>query len=65
MLPWSSTYTLDLYSSANPPFVVDANIRRNIAAITSIAVISAIYGQKNIYEATASLKKVTEEMVNA
>ena len=35
------------------------------SGICGIAVISAIYGQKNIYEATASLKKVTEEMVNA
>lgn len=35
------------------------------SGICGIAVISAIYGQKNIYEATASLKKVTEEMVRA
>ena len=35
------------------------------SGICGIAVISAIYGQKNIYEATVSLKKVTEEMVRA
>ena len=35
------------------------------SGICGIAVISAIYGQENIYEAAASLKKVTEEMVNA
>jgi thiamine-phosphate pyrophosphorylase len=35
------------------------------SGICGIAVISAIYGQKNIYEATASLQKVTEEMVRA
>lgn len=35
------------------------------SGICGIAVISAIYGQKDIYEATASLKKVTEEMVKA
>ena len=35
------------------------------SGICGIAVISAIYGQKDIYEATVSLKKVTEEMVNA
>lgn len=35
------------------------------SGICGIAVISAIYGQENIYEATAGLKKVTEEMVNA
>ena len=35
------------------------------SGICGIAVISAIYGQKDIYEATASLKKVTEEMVMA
>ncbi len=35
------------------------------SGICGIAVISAIYGQKDIYEAAASLKKVTEEMVNA
>ena len=33
------------------------------SGICVIAVISAIYGQKDIYEATVSLKKVTEEMV--
>lgn len=33
------------------------------SGICGIAVISAIYGQKDIYEATVSLKKVTEEMV--
>ena len=33
------------------------------SGICGIAVISAIYGQEDIYEATASLKKVTEEMV--
>ena len=33
------------------------------SGICGIAVISAIYGQKDIYQATASLKKVTEEMV--
>ena len=35
------------------------------SGICGIAVISAIYGQKDIYEATVSLKKVTGEMVNA
>ena len=35
------------------------------SGICGIAVISAIYGQKDIYEATVSLKKVTEEMVKA
>ena len=35
------------------------------SGICGIAVISAIYGQEDIYEAAASLKKVTEEMVNA
>lgn len=35
------------------------------SGICGIAVISAIYGQENIYEAAAGLKKVTEEMVNA
>ena len=35
------------------------------SGICGIAVISAIYGQKDIYEATVSLKKVTEEMVRA
>ena len=35
------------------------------SGICGIAVISAIYGQSDIYEATVSLKKVTEEMVNA
>jgi thiamine-phosphate pyrophosphorylase len=35
------------------------------SGICGIAVISTIYGQENIYEAAASLKKVTEEMVNA
>ena len=35
------------------------------SGICGIAVISAIYGQKDIYEATVSLKKVTEEMVMA
>lgn len=35
------------------------------SGICGIAVISAIYGQPNIYEATTALKKVTEEMVNA
>ena len=33
------------------------------SGICGIAVISAIYGQQDIYEATVSLKKVTEEMV--
>ena len=33
------------------------------SGICGIAVISAIYGQKDIYQATVSLKKVTEEMV--
>lgn len=33
------------------------------SGICGIAVISAIYGQKDIYQATESLKKVTEEMV--
>ena len=33
------------------------------SGICGIAVISAIYGQKDIYQAAASLKKVTEEMV--
>ena len=35
------------------------------SGICGIAVISAIYGQKDIYQATVSLKKVTEEMVRA
>ena len=35
------------------------------SGICGIAVISAIYGQENIFEATAALRKVTEEMVNA
>lgn len=35
------------------------------SGICGIAVISAIYGQPDIYEATTALKKVTEEMVNA
>ena len=35
------------------------------SGICGIAVISAIYGQPNIFEATTALKKVTEEMVNA
>lgn len=35
------------------------------SGICGIAVISAIYGQKDIYEAARSLKKVTEEMVRA
>ncbi len=35
------------------------------SGICGIAVISAIYGQKDIYEATVSLKKVTEKMVRA
>ena len=35
------------------------------SGICGIAVISAIYGQKDIYEATVSLKKVTEDMVKA
>ena len=35
------------------------------SGICGIAVISAIYGQSDIYEATVSLKKVTEEMVKA
>jgi thiamine-phosphate pyrophosphorylase len=35
------------------------------SGICGIAVISAIYGQKDIYEAACSLKKVTEEMVRA
>ena len=35
------------------------------SGICGIAVISAIYGQKDIYEATVSLKKATEEMVRA
>ena len=35
------------------------------SGICGIAVISAIYGQKDIYEATVSLKKITEEMVKA
>ena len=35
------------------------------SGICGIAVISAIYGQPNIYEATTALKKATEEMVNA
>ena len=35
------------------------------SGICGIAVISAIYGQKDIYQATVSLKKVTEEMVGA
>ena len=35
------------------------------SGICGIAVISAIYGQKDIYQATVSLKKVTEEMVKA
>lgn len=35
------------------------------SGICGIAVISAIYGQKDIYGATVSLKKVTEEMVRA
>jgi len=35
------------------------------SGICGIAVISAIYGQKDIYEATVSLKKVTKEMVEA
>ena len=33
------------------------------SGICGIAVISAIYGQKDIYQATVSMKKVTEEMV--
>lgn len=33
------------------------------SGICGIAVISAIYGQEDIYQATISLKKVTEEMV--
>ena len=33
------------------------------SGICGIAVISAIYGQKDSYQATVSLKKVTEEMV--
>ena len=33
------------------------------SGICGIAVISAIYGQNDIYQATVSLKKVTEEMV--
>ena len=33
------------------------------SGICGIAVISAIYGQKDIYQATVSLKMVTEEMV--
>ena len=35
------------------------------SGICGIAVISAIYGQPNIFEATTALKKVTDEMVNA
>ena len=35
------------------------------SGICGIAVISAIYGQKDIYKATASLKKITREMVRA
>lgn len=35
------------------------------SGICGIAVISAIYGQKDIYNATASLKKITREMVRA
>ena len=35
------------------------------SGIAGIAVISAIYAQDNIFEASASLKKVTEETVNA
>ncbi len=35
------------------------------SGICGIAVISAIYGQPIIFEATTALKKVTEEMVNA
>ena len=35
------------------------------SGICGIAVISAIYGQKDIYGATVQLKKVTEEMVKA
>ena len=35
------------------------------SGICGIAVISAIYGQKDIYQAAVSLKKVTEEMVKA
>ena len=35
------------------------------SGICGIAVISAIYGQPDIYEATAALKKTTEEMVRA
>ncbi len=35
------------------------------SGICGIAVISAIYAQKNILEATSRLKKVTEEMVKA
>lgn len=35
------------------------------SGICGIAVISAIYGQKNIKEAAAALKKVTSDMVNA
>lgn len=35
------------------------------SGICGIAVISAIYGQKDICQATTSLRKVTEEMVNA
>ncbi len=35
------------------------------SGICGIAVISAIYGQKDIYKATASLKNITREMVRA
>lgn len=35
------------------------------SGICGIAVISAIYGQKDIYKAAASLKKITREMVRA
>ena len=35
------------------------------SGICGIAVISAIYGQKDIYKATASLKKITRELVRA
>ena len=35
------------------------------SGICGIAVISAIYGQKDIYKATASLKKITRQMVRA
>jgi thiamine-phosphate pyrophosphorylase len=35
------------------------------SGICGIAVISAIYGQKDIYKAASSLKKITREMVRA